>query len=137
MILRISSHARSALAQTFRDLLDGGAGAATIEVRSGTIPNAADDIETGQLLAVLTCSDPCGSESSGVLTLDEIEEEKRALATGRATWARAKDGDGQTIFDCDISNQRGGGMLELNTTVIVERGPVRIDEFIIEIMGSE
>jgi len=137
MILHLSKRARTALAKTFRELLDGGEGPATVEVRSGKLPDGADAAAGGLLLGILTCSEPCADDpTDGTLRLSEIEEEKRARASGQASWARFKDGDGDTVFDCDVSGQHGGAMLELNTTAVVERGPLRIDEFLIEILGS-
>lgn len=126
---RLTVASRNGILNTYvRDKLDAGAGAATIEIRSGTQPADPDTAATGTLLATLTFTDPSApAASAGVTTMSTITEDASADATGTASWARAKDSTGAAVFDCDVSTS--GATINLNTTAIVAGGPVRITSF--------
>lgn len=117
-VLRLSTTARNAAADAVVDLLDAGAGAATIEIRSGTQPADPQTAATGTLLATVTLADPAaGSASSGTATISDPASVTGAAA-GTATWARFKDSTGAAVMDCDVTATGGGGSITLSTTTI-------------------
>jgi hypothetical protein len=100
------------------DLLDAGAGAGTIQIRSGTQPANPNTTATGTLLATVTLIDPAfGSASTGVATMSDPAS-VTGVAAGTATWFRALDSNSNAVFDGDVSATGGGGNLQLNTTTI-------------------
>lgn len=117
-VLRLATTARNAAADAVVDLLDAGAGAATIEIRSGTQPADPQTTATGTLLATVTLIDPAaGSASSGAATITDPVSVTGAAA-GTATWARFKDSNGAAVMDCDVTATGGGGSITLSTTTI-------------------
>ena len=132
---RVTAATRNSALNTIRDAVDAGAGAGTIAVYDGTQPANADAALAGNtLLGTLTCSDPSApGAAAGTLTLSAIAEDAAADATGTASFARIRDSNSATVFDCDISATGGGGTLQLNTTSIVIGGPIRITSFTISI----
>jgi len=130
--MRNTTTTRNQMLNAIRDRIDGGAGPGTINIRSGTQPASADLAETGTLLASIPFNDPCAPDASGgVLTMNvsPVLEDSSADNTGTATWARIKDSNGNTIFDCDVGTS--GATINLNTVNIVAGGPVRITGFTI------
>jgi hypothetical protein len=78
MAVTHSTTLRTTLATAVRDAIDGGAGAGKLVFRlSGTVGSP------GTAAATLTCSDPCGTVSSGVLTFSAITSDTNA--TGNAS----------------------------------------------------
>ena len=101
--IRLTASLRNAIAQLYQSYIDGGTGAGTIEIRSGTQPASADDAAVGTLLATLTFTDPSApAAATGVLTMSAITEDVAADNTGTASWARVKNSTGTTIFDCNV-----------------------------------
>ena len=95
---KISNAARSAACDGIVDLIDGGAGAGTIEIRTGGPPTNVADADSGTLLAVLTFSDPAfGAASNGVATASSITSDSSANASGTAGHFRVKDSSGTVI----------------------------------------
>jgi hypothetical protein len=117
MATRIPTAARNAACDAVVDLADAGAGAATIEIRTGSQPASANDTATGTLLATVTCADPAfGSASSGVATLAGTPLSTTGVAAGTAGWFRMKDSAGNTVMDGSVGTS--GAELNLNTTTI-------------------
>lgn len=128
--LRLSALARNEIAETLRRLIDGAPVAGEIAIHSGEQPDGPDDVATGDVLGVLTFSQPAGEVAdAGVLNCLSIVEDESARATGEATWARISDGNGNPLFDCDISGEGEGGTIEINTVKIVAGGPIRLRSF--------
>jgi len=123
---RLTNAAASAAADAVVDLIDGGAGAGTIKIYTGTIPTDANTAIGAQvLLATLTFSDPAfGAASNGVATASAITSDTTADATGTATWARIADSNGTTIMDVTVGTS--GEDINLNTTSIVAGATVAI-----------
>lgn len=133
-IIRFVTTAKNNALDTLKTAIDAGAGAGTIKVYNGTQPTSANDAVTTQtLLATLTFSDPCGTTSSGTLTMSAITQDSSADATGTATWARIADSTGATVFDVDVTVTGAGGSLQFNTTNFVIGGPVLISAFTITV----
>lgn len=118
MATRIPTNSRNAAADGVVDRLDAGAGAGTLEIRTGSQPASANDAATGTLLATLTLNDPAfGAAAAGVATANAIAADA-GDADGTAGWFRAKDSDANTVIDGSITVTGGGGDLELNTVSI-------------------
>ena len=133
-IIRFVTTAKNNALDTLKTAIDAGAGAGTIKVYNGTQPTSANDaITTQTLLATLTFSDPCGTTSSGTLTMSSITQDSAADATGTATWARIADSTGATVFDVDVTVTGAGGTLQFNTTNFVINGPVLISAFTVTV----
>lgn len=126
--LRPALALRNAQLDAINTLINGGSGAGTLKIYTGTIPANADTAIGAQvLLATLTFTDPAaGAASASTLTFSAITQDSSADATGTATWARIADSAGATVFDCSVSATGGGGVIELNTASIVSGGPVSI-----------
>lgn len=116
--LRLSTTARNAAADAVVDLLDAGAGAGTIQIRSGSMPATPQTAASGTLLATVTLSDPAaGAASSGAATITDPTS-TTGVAAGTAGWARFLDSNGNAVMDTDVTATSGGGGLELSTTSI-------------------
>lgn len=118
MALSLPTTRRNAVVDLVVDAFDAGAGAGTIEIRSGTRPATADDAATGTLLATVTLADPAfGAAASGAATVTDPGAVTGA-ADGTATWFRGKDSTGATVMDGSVGATGSGADLELNTTTI-------------------
>ena len=127
MATRISTAARNAACNAVVDLLDGGSGAGTIQIRTGSQPATANDAATGTLLGTLTLSDPAfGNAATGVATASAITSDSSADATGTAGWFRALDSTGATVLDGSITATGGGGDLTLDSTSVVTGGTISV-----------
>jgi hypothetical protein len=118
MTISISTAARNARLDALVDLLDAGAGAATLKLYTGSKPATVATAVTGTLLATITCADPAfGASSSGVATLSDPAAVD-AVADGTAGYFRAADSDGTAVFDGTVGATGSGADLELATTSI-------------------
>lgn len=120
---KISNAAAKAACDAIVDLLDAGAGAATLKIYTGSAPANIDDAATGTLLATLTCSDPAfGSAADanpgGRATASTITGDSSADATGTAGYFRALDSNGVAVIQGTVTATGGGGDLELNSISI-------------------
>lgn len=119
MAIRIPNTLRNAACDLVVDALDAGAGAATVEIRTGSQPATADTAVSGTLLATFTLADPAfGASSSGTATLASTPRSTTGAVAGTAGWFRAKDSTGATCFDGSVTATGGGGDLQLNTTTV-------------------
>ena len=118
--MEISTAARNAACDAIVDLVDGGAGAGTIQIRTGAAPTAPSDADTGTLLATLTFSDPAfGAASSGVATASAITSDTNVDDTGTAAHYRVKDSNGTVIWQGNVSTSGAApsaGLAELLAT---------------------
>lgn len=137
MATRISTAARNAAVDGVVDLLDGGAGAGYIEIRTGSQPASVGTAATGTLLATLPLSDPAfGAASSGTATASAITDDTSADATGTAGWFRAYDSAGTGVIDGSITATGGGGDLTLNSTSVVTGGLVEVTAWTVSIAAG-
>lgn len=119
MTTRISTNARNAAADAVVDLLDAGAGAGYIEIRTGSQPATANTAATGTLLSTVTLDDPAfGSAASGTASAAGLPNTDTGDAAGTAGWFRAYDSNGNAVIDGSVTATGGGGDMELSTTTI-------------------
>lgn len=119
MATRIATSARNAAADAVVDLLDAGAGAGYVEIRTGSQPATANTAATGTLLATVVLDDPAfGAAASGVATAAGLPNTDTGDAAGTAGWFRAYDSTGAAVIDGSVTATGGGGDMELNTTTI-------------------
>lgn len=123
MATRIPTATRNAMCDAAVDRLDGGSGAGTIDVRTGTQPASANDAATGTLLATFTLNDAAfgaaGAGTAGQADLDVSPAlTTTGLAAGTAGWFRAKDSDGNTVLDGEVTATGNGGQITMNTTTV-------------------
>lgn len=119
MATRLSTSARNASADAAVDLLDAGAGAGEIEVRTGAQPATPNTAPTGTLLLTFTLNDPAfGAAAAGVATLQGVPLAAVGAAAGDAGWFRAMDSNGNAVFDGSVTATGGGGQLELSTVAV-------------------
>ena len=122
MALGFATTLRTSRATVVRDAIDAGSGPGKIRIYNGTRPATGGTATT--LLAELTCSDPCGTVTSGVLTLSTITADSSADNSGTATWFRIVDSAGTFVMDGTITATGGGGDGTMNSTTITAGNPV-------------
>lgn len=118
MALTLPDGSRTAMVDALVSRLDGGVGAGKIEIRDGSRPASANDAATGNVLATVTLENPAfGAGANGVATINDPAP-VTGTAAGTATWFRASDGSGATVFDGKVTDTGGDGDLKLATTAI-------------------
>lgn len=120
MTIRIATALQNSMAAEVTAGVDGGAGAGTVEIRSGAQPASANDADAGTLLATFTLNDPSfGSPASGVITLVTSPAiTTTGSAAGTAGHARVKDSTGATQFDGSVGASGSGEDFEMSTTTV-------------------
>ena len=139
MTFILATTARDAACDGIVDLIDAGAGAGTLAIRTGSQPANPQTAATGTLLATLTFSDPAfGASSAGVATASAITSDTNVDATGTAGWARVYDSDGvdpgDSVFDMDIG--QGSGTLDFDNTSFVAGGTAAISSMTVTVPAS-
>jgi hypothetical protein len=128
MAFRLSTAARNAANDAIVDLIDGGAGAGTIAIRTGAQPTNVGDADSGTLLGTLTFSDPAfGASSTGAASASAITSDTSADASGTAGHFRIKDSSPAILFDGTCG--QGSGDLSFDNSVIVAGGTIAISSF--------
>ena len=122
MALGFATTLRTSRVTAVRDAIDAGSGPGKIRIYNGTRPATGGTATT--LLAELTCSDPCGTVTSGVLTFSTITADSSADNFGTATWFRIVDSAGTFVMDGTITATGGGGDGTMNSTTITAGNPV-------------
>jgi hypothetical protein len=109
-------------------LVDAASAPGTIRFFGGQQPSNANGAAPAEILGQVNFKRPGFGLTSGGATLAHLD---RGFATGsgQVTWARIADGDGNTIFDCDVGGRDSGAVVTLNTTRLVKGGTVSIEEF--------
>ena len=126
MAIKLPNASRSAMADALVDLCDAGAGAATVQIRTGSGPADPDSAADGTLLVTITLNDPAfGAAANGVATLDNTPEpEGTAVASGTAGYFRVLDSDSNHIYQGTVGE--GSGDISLDNTDIATSQVVRI-----------
>lgn len=117
-VLRLATIARNAACDGVVDLLDAGAGAGTIQIRSGSMPATPQTAASGTLLATVTLADPAaGSAATGVATISDPAS-VTGVGDGTAGYGRFLDSNANVVMDMDVTATGGGGSITLSTTTI-------------------
>lgn len=134
MTVRISAAAAIAACNSINELINGGDGAATLRIYEGSRPAKVDDPITNQkLLVEFELPDPAfqdavDTEAGGHATANPIDP-VQALATGTAQFFRVFDGEGNGVFDGDVTDTNGNGDLKLSSTAIIQGIDVTVVSF--------
>lgn len=135
MATRISTAAAKAACDAVVDLLDGGAGAGYIEIRTGSQPATVATAASGTLLGTLTLSDPAfgnaTTASPSVATASAITSDTTADASGNAGWFRGYDSNNAAVIDGSITATGGGGDMTLDDIAVVAGGTIAITSWTI------
>lgn len=123
--MQIATATRNSMCNAAVDLLDAS-GTGTIKIYTGTQPATANTGLSGNtLLCTFTLSATAfGSASSGVATLAGVTLLATASNSGTATWFRAADGSGSTVFDGSAGTATSD--MILNTTAIVSGAQIQL-----------
>lgn len=126
MAIGLDSTLRDSRLTLIKDAIDAGSGAGKLLLYTATRPATGAAITTQTLLASITLNDPCGTVSSGVLTLDvdPIPTDSSADATGTAAWARLVTS--ADAFVADLSVGTSAADVIMNTVSVVIATPVTI-----------
>jgi hypothetical protein len=135
MTTRISTAAAKAAVDAVVAKIDGGAGAGTVQIRTGAQPASVATAASGTLLGTLTCSDPsfgaATNASPAVATANAITGDSSADASGTAGWFRVLDSTGAAVLDGSITGTGGGGDMTLDNTSIVAGGTINLTSWTI------
>ena len=126
MGIALADTIRTARATAILTAMDAGSGPAVMKFYTATQPAKGAAITDQTLLGTVTCSDPAGTVTSGVLTLSAISDDSLADADGVATWARVLDSDGAFIMDITVTNNAGTGPIKMVSTQIYAGGIIRV-----------
>lgn len=124
MAVRIADSVRNSRIDAIRVAIDAGAGAGLLRIYAGAKPGTKGGAPAGLLLAELTCADPCGSSSSGVLTFTVPFSDTSANNTGTAAFFYLTDSTGAYVCEGDCATS--GSDLNLTTLSIVAGQPVQV-----------
>lgn len=117
MAVRLSASLANSLADAVDDAINGGTGAATLKIYTGSQPATADTAASGTLLATFTLNDPAfGAASGGTITLAGTPKTVAAAATGTAGWFRIETSTPTNVLDGSVGTS--GNQINLNTTSI-------------------
>lgn len=120
---------RNAACDAIVDLVDGGAAAGTIEIKS-----AASTTAGTSEVATLTFSDPAfGAAATGVATANSITADSSATG-GTASDYTVFDSDGTAIWQGSVGTS--GADLNLSSTSIGEGDTVSISSFTLTVPAS-
>jgi hypothetical protein len=109
-----------------RDAIDAGAGAGKCKFYTGSSPGVNNAVGAQVLLGTLTCSDPCGTVTSGVLNFSAFTADSSADADGTAAWARFTTSADATVADVTVGLTGSGADIILNTVNIVAGGSISV-----------
>lgn len=119
------------------DAVDGGSGAGTCEIRTGSPPATPATADSGTLLATCTFSDPAfGAATSAdpsVATASSITSDTNADASGDAAHFRVKDSNGVVIFQGTAGESGDTPDMVFNEKSILAGGTVSISSMTVQI----
>lgn len=120
MAIGLATPTRNALVDAAAARYDAGAGAATVEVRTGGKPANPQAAATGTLLGTFTLNDPSwAAAAAGSAALDVTPGISfTGVAAGTAGWFRVKDSTGATVMDGTCGTV-GADMIMSSTSVSI------------------
>lgn len=124
MIAITDAHNEYRLAGTL-NFLNLGVDTARVRIFGNTRPGSVGDAPGAAPLVEIPLADPPGSVAAGVLTLTPSDD-GLITASGTAAWARVVNGNGDTAFDCDVSDTAGSGTIKLPDTALFAGGVTRL-----------
>lgn len=137
LAFKISAAARSAACDAIVGLVDGGAGAGTLAIRTGAPPTNPSDADSGTLLGTLTFSDPAfGAASTGAATANAITSDTSADASGDAGHFRVKDSNGVVIFQGTAGETADTPDMIFDDKTIVATGTIACTSFVVTVPAS-
>jgi hypothetical protein len=132
--VRLPASTRNAMVDAVAAKIDAASGspnAGRIRIYSGTQPaSGGGALGAAVLLAEIPFGDPSFAAAAAGVAAANITgsiQDAAADATGTAAWARIVDGDGNTVFDCDVGTS--GATINLVTVSLVATQPVQITSF--------
>lgn len=134
MALKFADLAAIAACNAIVDAIDAGASSGSVEIYNGTRPaNPSVAVSTQTKLVDFVLPEPAfgnaASVSGGAAATANAVTPVNALAAGTATWFRVFDGDGNALFDGDVSDTTGSGDMKVSSTTIVSGIEVSIVSF--------
>ena len=136
-VYKFTTALRQTMAQNIIDAIDAGAGPGKIKFYTGSMPANADTaITTQTLLGTLTCADPSATKAAGVITFSAVTQDSAADAGGTAAFAALTDSADNVLMYLDVTNEAGTGAVKINTTTIVQGGPIVMNSLTITIGGA-
>ena len=134
---KISAAARSAACNGIVDLLDAGSGAGYVQIRTGSPPATPATSDSGTLLGTVPFSDPAfGNASTGVATANDFTPDSSADASGDAGHFRAKDSDGNVIFQGTAGESADSPDMVFDDKSIVAGGVIDITSMTVTVPAS-
>jgi len=122
---------RASRNQLVLDALDAGSSGALIEAYTAPQPATGGAVGSATLLGTMTCSDPAGTTTNGVLTLDTIADDVSADATGDIAWCRVTDSDGNFVIDLTAGVSGSGKDIIFTTLSVVAGGVIKMTSCVI------
>jgi len=126
MGIALADTIRTARATAILTAIDAGSGPAVMNFYTAPQPAKSSAITSQTLLGTVTCSDPAGTVTNGVLTLSAISDDSLADADGVATWARVLDSSGTFVMDITVTDNAGAGPIKMASTQIYAGGIIRV-----------
>jgi len=136
VIARPSLAARKQLRAAIASLVDAAPAPGTLAIYDGPMPRSPEDAVNGDqtLLVSLDLANPAfGASSNGAMGLRQLDQ-RRAVASGTARWARISDGSGKAVMDIDVGLT--GAALNLTSTRVFERGPIVINALVLRMPAA-
>ncbi len=132
MTLQISTNARNGACDAIVDLVDAGAGAGSLQIRTGSPPANPAAADTGTLLATLPMSDPAfGSAATGVATANAITSDTAVDNSGTAGHFRIKDSNGNVVMQGTVGTSSAD--LIFDSVTFVAGGTAAISAFTVTV----
>ena len=120
MTVRIAASVRTAIVDSVKALIDGGAGPGKIRIYTGAAPAGPATAASGTLLVDIPLNDPSfDATASGTANADVTPTVVgTAVATGTAGWFRILDSNNNALIDGAVTATGGGGDITVASTAI-------------------
>lgn len=138
MTTRLSTAGCNAMLNAITALIDAGAAAGYVEIRTGTQPASITTPATGTVLGVLTLGDPAfAAAANRQAAANAITDDSAADNSGDAGWYRAYDSNGTAVIDGSVSITGGGGDMQMDDISIVAGGVITISSWTLVMPNGE